>query len=186
MASIAASVAWWARTEPGRTALVYQDQSITYAELQRRIEAAAGPICAQGVQPGQVVALLMKNSAAFLELALAVIHAGAVLLPINYRLGAEEVAYILDHAGARLLFVDEELMSSTTGCSVPCVVLDSPAQADSRRLVGDAQPQSHAHQVGPADLYRLMYTSGTTDRPKGVMHTHANAMWKNIDHIAAL
>lgn len=186
MASIAASVAWWARTEPGRTALVYQDQSITYAELQRRIEAAAGLICAQGVQPGQVVALLMKNSAAFLELALAVIHAGAVLLPINYRLGAEEVAYILDHAGARLLFVDEELMSSTTGCSVPCVVLDSPAQADSRRLVGDAQPQSHAHQVGPADLYRLMYTSGTTDRPKGVMHTHANAMWKNIDHIAAL
>ena len=91
MVSLSASVAWWARTEPDRTALVYANQRVSYGDLQDRVEAAAGLLAAQGIRPGDVVALLMKNSAAFIELALAVSHAGAVLLPINYRLGADEV-----------------------------------------------------------------------------------------------
>lgn len=186
MASVTDSVTWWARTEPGRTALVYQGQRIGYGELQRRVAALAGLLAARGVRPGDRVALLMKNSAAFLELALAVTHAGAVLLPINYRLGADEVAYIVEHAGAVLLFVDDELQAGARGCTRPVEVVDAAAQADGSRLAAGCTPLPVAHAARPDDLYRLMYTSGTTDRPKGVMHTHANAMWKNLDHIAAL
>lgn len=186
MTSIAASVAWWARTQPGRTALVYQGQNISYSELQRRVEAVAGLIASRGVQPGQVVALLMKNSAAFIELALAITRAGAVLLPINYRLGTEEVAYIVNHAEARLIFVDDELQASVADCVVPCIVVDETAQADSSYLAVGIPPMATAHAVRLDDLYRLMYTSGTTDRPKGVMHTHSSEMWKILDHITAL
>ncbi len=184
MVALSDSVAWWARTEPQRTALVYDGQRVSYGELQRRVASGAGLLADRGVKPGQVVALLMKNSAAFIELALAVSHAGAVLLPVNYRLGAEEVAYIVGHAGAVLMFVDEELQASAGGCEV--VVVDAAAQADSSRLAAGTTPSACAHPSHPDDLYRLMYTSGTTDRPKGVMHTHANAAWKNLDHIAAL
>jgi fatty-acyl-CoA synthase len=185
MVSLSASVAWWARTEPQRTALVCGGQRVSYAQLQRRIAAASGLLAAHGLRPGEVVALLMKNSPAFIELALAASHAGAVLLPINYRLGADEVAYIVGHAGAKLLFVDAEFQSAASGCAA-AIVLDAQAQADSSLLCAGIAPNDQAHTGRPDDLYRLMYTSGTTDRPKGVMHSHANVAWKNLDHITAL
>lgn len=184
MVSITASVAWWARTEPQRLALVYAGQRLSYADLQQRVEHAAALLCARGIGAGDVVALLMKNSAAFLELSLAIAHVGAVLLPVNYRLGADEVGYIAGHAGVKLLFADEELGSSVPeGMAV--LWLDAQAQADSRALAPPgAVPAPHAPQAD--DLCRLMYTSGTTDRPKGVMHSYANMAWKCLDHITAL
>ena len=185
MVSLSASVTWWARTEPQRTAMTYRDHRISYAELRRRTAAGAGLLAARGVQPGDVVALLMKNSAAFVELALAVSHAGAVLLPINYRLGAEEVAYIAGHAGAKLMFVDDELLDAAKGCDA-IIALDETAQADSSVLAKGCAPREQPHASVPADLFRLMYTSGTTDRPKGVMHTYENYAWKCLDHMTAL
>lgn len=185
--SITASVAWWARTEPARDALIYQGQRIPFGELQARVEQAAGLMASRGIAAGDVVALLMKNSAAFLELALAVTHAGGVLLPINYRLGAEEVGYILGHAGVKLLFADAEF-EAAAGRRVPTILLDEAAQRDSRALSGQAGTaplRDPVHRL-PHDLYRLMYTSGTTDRPKGVMHSFDNMAWKCMDHVAAL
>ena len=79
MVSLVSSVDWWARTEPARTALTYLDQRLSYADLQRRVVALTGLLAARGVRPGDVVALLMKNSAAFIELSLAVSRAGATL-----------------------------------------------------------------------------------------------------------
>jgi fatty-acyl-CoA synthase len=184
MVGLNASVAWWARTEPAREALVYSGTRVTYGQLQERVERGAGLLAAHGVKPGDVVALLMKNSAAFIELSLAVSHLGAVLLPINYRLGAEEVAYILHHAAAVLLLCDEELLASAAGARK--IVVTAAAQDDSRVLGEAVEPVRAAHPARPDDLYRLMYTSGTTDRPKGVIHSHANAAWKAMDHIAAL
>src|SRR5690606_845901 len=99
MVSVTANVAWWARTQPERLALVYDRQRLTYADLQQRVVQAAAMLHSHGVVAGEVVALLMKNSAAFLELSLAIPHVGAVLLPVNYRLGVEEVNYIAGHAG---------------------------------------------------------------------------------------
>jgi fatty-acyl-CoA synthase len=184
MVGLNANVAWWARTEPEREALVFGQQRITFGQLQERVELAAGLLAANGVKPGDVVALLMKNSAAFIELSLAISHAGAVLLPINYRLGADEVAYIVGHAGAVLLFCDEELGGSAG--QTRCIVVTDAAQGDSRVLARGCEALRVVHPARPDDLYRLMYTSGTTDRPKGVMHTYSNAAWKCVDHVAAL
>ncbi len=184
MVSLSASVAWWARTQPDRTALVYGEQRVSYGELQDRVERAAGLLRRREVGSGQVVALLMKNSAAFVELALAVSHVGAVLLPVNYRLGTQEVAYILEHSGAVLLLCDEELQGAAG--AFPHIVVHAAAQQDSRVLSAGGEPCRDPHVAAPDDLYRLMYTSGTTDMPKGVMHTYANVAWKNADHIAAL
>ncbi len=184
MVSLNTAVRYWAERSPQRIALVYAEQQISYGELDQRVQHVAGLLASRGIGKGEVVALLMKNSAAFIELALAIGHLGAILLPINYRLGKDEVDYILDHAGARLLVVDEEF-SHLAGVFTQVLRVGADAQSDSRAL-GAASPRVHGEPMQPQDLFRLMYTSGTTDRPKGVMHSYQNYHWKCLDHISAL
>ena len=185
MVALSASVCHHARVSPDRLALVYGRERISYAALVERLQAAAGLLAARGIAKGDVVAVLMKNSAAFIELALAASHIGAVLLPINFRLAAEEVAYILEHAGAKLLFVDEELAASAGGFAAK-IPVDTAAQCDSRLLAEGSRPVMHGAALVPGDMFRLMYTSGTTDRPKGVIHSYENYYWKCLDHIVTL
>jgi fatty-acyl-CoA synthase len=185
MVSLSASVSWWARTQPQRAALIYRNRHLSYAELEQRAALGAGLLRNHGVQPGDVVALLMKNSSAFIELALAISYAGAVMLPINYRLGADEVAYIASHAGAKLMFVDEEFLAAAKFGGI-VIAVDEAAQSNSAVLAAGISRCEQAHASNPDALFRLMYTSGTTDRPKGVMHTYENYIWKCLDHIAAL
>ncbi|XAH22371.1 AMP-binding protein [Xylophilus sp. GW821-FHT01B05] len=185
MLSLSASVLFHARATPQRLAIVYGPERVTYAALGERIHACARLLRARGIAPGDVVGLLMKNSSAFLELSLAVSHVGAVLLPLNYRLAADEVSYILGHAQARLLFVDEELTASAQGFAAT-IVVDENAQSDASTLAPPGNEAVPAHENTPDTLYRLMYTSGTTDRPKGVMHTYGNFYWKSLDHMIAL
>jgi fatty-acyl-CoA synthase len=184
MVALSSFIRFHAQRTPAQAAVVYGEARITYGELRQRIGTTAGWLAGRGIGPGDLVALLMKNSPAFLELTFAISHLGAVSLPINYRLAAEEVGYILENAGARLLLCDEELAAAAAG--LPNVVLvGAQAQADSRRLAESAAPAA-MHAARPDDLFRLMYTSGTTDRPKGVMHTYANFYWKSADHLVAL
>jgi fatty-acyl-CoA synthase len=184
MVSLSSSVAWWARTEPFRTAMTYGGLEISYADLHERVQGAAGLLRDSGIGPGDIVALLMKNSAAFVEFTLAISHLGAVILPVNYRLGTDEVDYILTHSGAKLLLHDEEFAGP--GGSAQTMAVGIEAQSDTRVLAAGHEPCTQAHPSKPEDLYRLMYTSGTTDRPKGVMHTYDNVAWKSFDHITAL
>src|SRR5215470_15893239 len=109
MVALSSFIRFHAQRTPAQVALIYGEDRIAYAELMRRIETTAGWLAAQAIGPGDVVALLMKNSPAFLELTFAISHLGAVSLPINYRLAADEIGYILDNAGARLLIGDQEL-----------------------------------------------------------------------------
>lgn len=185
MVNLSAAILRWARAEPTRPSLMYRDQRLGYGELAARVAATAGSLRARGIGDGDIVALLMKNSAGFIELALAVSHLGAVLLPINYRLGADEVEYIVGHAGVKLLLADEELRELAGGFG-NVVFVDEAAQSDSRRLGPVAEPVWEPQVRRAEDLFRLMYTSGTTDRPKGVIHSYANYHWKCLDHIAVL
>lgn len=185
MVSLSESVAWWARTEPERIAVVYGAERLTYARLNQRVSAVAGLLMTYDIKPGDIVALLMKNSAAFIEISLAVSQLGAVLLPINYRLSKDEVAYIAGHAGAKLMFADAELLAFASGCE-RVVTVDEAAQADSSCLAANLTAWAHTHPSQPDNLFRLMYTSGTTDRPKGVMHSYDNYAWKSLDHITVL
>ena len=184
MVNLSSFIRYHATRTPHRLAIVYQDRRITFAELYERIEKAAGYLAARGVGPNDVVAVLMKNSAAFLEIAFAVSHLGAVFLPINFRLAADEVEYIVGNAQAKLLFADAEFAAAVKNIAA-AILLDEPAQIDTATFAADA-PAAPMHVRRPDELFRLMYTSGTTDRPKGVMHTYSNFYWKCMDHVIAL
>jgi fatty-acyl-CoA synthase len=184
MINLSSFIGFHARRTPDRCALKYRGEDISYAALDHRIRRVAGWLVRRGIGPGDVVAALMKNSTAFLELAFATSHIGAVFLPINYRLSTDEVGYIGENSGARLLVADEELAGIAAG-DIPVVLLDEAAQASATRLAGDCEP-APMHPRQPGDLMRLMYTSGTTDRPKGVMLTYENMYWKSADQTLVL
>jgi acyl-CoA synthetase (AMP-forming)/AMP-acid ligase II len=184
MVNLSSFIRFHAARSPERIAVVFQDQRISYAELMRRIERTAGYLAAQGIGPDDVVAVMMKNSVAFLEIAFATSHLGAVFLPINFRLAADEVEYIAANAGAKLVLADAEFAAAVANLPAT-VLLDDAAQADTTTLSGK-YPPAPMQVRRPNDLFRLMYTSGTTDRPKGVMHTYDNFYWKSIDHVIAL
>ena len=185
MVNLSAFINYHARLTPDRLALIYDDQRVTYGELAARIGRLAALLVHEGITPGDVVAVFMKNSAAFLEIAFAVSHVGGVLLPINFRLAAAEARYITENAAAKLVFADAEFETQTAGLG-RVIHLDAQAQKNSSRLVPARLPPPPAAARKPEDLFRLMYTSGTTDRPKGVMHSYDNFYWKNMEHIAAL
>src|SRR5262245_60417054 len=184
MINLSSFIAFHARRTPDRTALKYRGEEISFATFDDRIRKVAGWLAAREINRGDVVAVLMKNSTAFLELVFATSHIGAVFLPINYRLSADEVGYIVGNSGARLLIADEEFAEIANG-GAPTVLLDEVAQSGVTNLAPDiARAPIHVRQ--PRDLMRLMYTSGTTDRPKGVMLSYENVYWKSADQTLAL
>jgi fatty-acyl-CoA synthase len=184
MINLSSFIAFHARRTPERCALKYRGEEISYAAFDERIRSVGGWLSSVGIGPNDVIAVLMKNSAAFLDIAFAASHIGAIFLPINYRLASDEIAYIVENAGARVLIADEELGATAAG-PAPIVLVNVAAQADATRLATNVTPAT-AHPRLPSDLMRLMYTSGTTDRPKGVMLTYENFYWKSADQVLVL
>ncbi|MDX5360230.1 MAG: AMP-binding protein [Alphaproteobacteria bacterium] len=185
MVNLSAFIRNHAFRTPDALAIVYGTTRITYGDLWDRVQHLAAWLKAQGVGPDDVVAAFMKNSAAFLELSFAVSHLGGIFLPINYRLARDEAAYIIGDAGAKVVVADAEFADVVEGAP-RLALLDAAAQADVRTFTGTGRPAPEMHPRKPEDLFRLMYTSGTTDRPKGVMHTYDNYYWKCMDHVIAL
>jgi len=186
MINLSAFIDYHARRMPDRPALIYDDAAISYADLLDRTRKTARILASHGVQAGDIVAVFMKNSAAFIEIAFAASHIGAVFLPINFRLSGEECAYIVAHAGAKLLFADAEFATVAGQADVALIILYEPAQQDMRTQFRPDMPAVPMALREPRDLVRLMYTSGTTDRPKGVMHSYENLYWKCMSHVSAL
>ena len=187
-------LAYHAARTPDKAITVFDGEATTYREMAERVAATAGGLAEHGVGRGDVVALLSYNCPEFLEAVFAANHLGAVAMPINWRLAAPEVRYILEHSGARALVCDEPLVGladeATDGIErtlVRACVCGAPAAGWTS--LGELRNTSHRPPPVPVegdDLHRLMYTSGTTGRPKGVMITHANLAWKNLAHIVEL
>ena len=188
MANLTEFIAFHATRAPSRTALIYRDREISYGDLMARAEAGAAWLERIGVRPGDVVALWMKNSAAFIDLVLAISHRGAVALPLNYRLAVNEITYILADAGAKVLIADDEFADQAGPLEREAIerlyLLNRTAQADIRAFAGNGR--SRPARRKPGDLMRLVYTSGTTSRPKGVIHAYDQFYWKHISFIAPL
>ena len=152
--------------------------TVTYAEMYDRARGMAHALDAMGVGPGERVAIVSPNSARFLTSFFGVSGFGRVLVPINFRLNADEVAYIVEHSGATALLVDPELDEPLSGVRTNVrVVLDGTADA---ALFAPAAPGSGPELFeGDEDFTcSINYTSGTTARPKGVELTHRNC-WLN-------
>lgn len=187
MQNISRYVEHHARVRPESDAVIFNDQRISWSELQRRVIETSAGLANEGVVAGVIVALVMKNSAAFIELVYAISRLGGVALLVNYRLSAEEATYITNHAGAALIVADDELIHLTATAGLKVIALDAQAQSRAALAFGTSNAES-APSAGRAggDLFRLMYTSGTTDRPKGVTHSYDNFYWKCFDHIVIL
>jgi fatty-acyl-CoA synthase len=176
---------------PDKVMTIFEGTATTYREMDDRVAAMAGGLADHGVGPGDVVAILSYNCPEFLEALFAANVLGAIAMPINWRLAAPEVRYILGHSGARALVCDASLLllanEATDGLPDALVrVSISPVADRAWMFLGDLRAGSTARRPVAAaadDVHRLMYTSGTTGRPKGVMLTHANLAWKNLAHI---
>jgi fatty-acyl-CoA synthase len=152
--------------------------NISYAELDARARGLALALEAMGVGPGERVAVVSPNSARFLVAFFGVSGYGRVLVPINFRLNAEEVGYIVEHSGARVLLVDPELDGALAGVEAKVrVVLDGVQDAE---LFAPAPPGAMPApwEADEDATCSINYTSGTTARPKGVRLTHRNC-WLN-------
>jgi len=174
---------------PTGEALVYGELRLDWQTLEARVLHLAAALGGRGVGEGDIVAVMMKNSPAFIELIYAISHLGAVILPLNFRLSAQEVGYIANHAGAIMIVADDVFQEQAAGAGLPLVVLDTAGQMDIGAVllgIADGRQSVEPAPRGRDDIFRLMYTSGTTSRPKGVVHSYDNFYWKCFDHTLSL
>ncbi|WP_200301177.1 o-succinylbenzoate--CoA ligase [Streptomyces adelaidensis] len=171
-----------ARKTPGRTALIHGDTSITYAELCERTARLAHALRTSGVHRGDRIAYLGPNHPSYLETLFAAGTVGAVFVPLNTRLAGPEIAYQLADSGAKALVY----ASGFTG-----LVAGLPGNSDVRTyvevgteyeaLLAGADDEPIDQPVTADDTCIIMYTSGTTGRPKGAMLTHGNIIWNAVN-----
>jgi fatty-acyl-CoA synthase len=160
---------------PDKVAVVHGERRFTYRELEDRVNRLASALRGAGIQPGDRVAFLAPNIPALLEAHYGVPASGAVLVAINTRLARAEVADILEHCGARLVFCDFELVELVDGLGLDVVRIDDTGQPDDpyEQFLAGGSPDPVDFVVDDEeDVISINYTSGTTGRPKGVMYTH--------------
>ena len=167
-----------ARNYPDRLAMTDHSREVTFAELAGEANAVANALEDLGVDAGDRVALYLPNSVAFVTTYLGTMKRGAVPFPINMRFQGEEVRYVLEDSGAVAVVTHGQFEDVVADLDVPTlehlVVADGDRGHSFRELVGAADPEYDAHPRKEDELAELVYTSGTTGRPKGVKHTHRN------------
>lgn len=185
-----------ARKYPDREAIVYPRKGLrwTYAEFNYRVNRFANALIDLGVEPGDRVSLFMHNSAEFAVAVYAIGRAGAVLNPVNYRLAEGELTYVLNDAESDVLLYEEETRGTVAGATqsgdgLPVerfVYVDDDrydvpdGAAGFHALLADADEAAPTVEVESGDPYVIVYTSGTTGRPKGVVHSHEDATYHNM------
>ncbi len=174
-----------ARKIPDATALRFNGSGRTYRELDDRVTRLANALTRRGVQRGDRVAVLGMNSLEVVESYLAATRLGGICVPINFRLVAEEIAYALNDSGATAAIVDTPLsgLLAKARAKAPgvhtCLVIggaDGEGTEDFETAIRDADPEFHDLLLDEHDGAYIMYTSGTTGRPKGAVLTHYNLM----------
>ena len=169
-----------ARKTPNRSALIHDDRVTTYAELDDRVNRLADVLRRRGVRRGDRVAYLGPNHPAYLETLFAAGLIGAVFVPLNTRLTVPELRHQLDDSGSTLLLTARCPVADHDDLGEAVEILRAEGAEYEAALAG-AVPEHHDETVGPDDLCLIMYTSGTTGRPKGAMLTHGNMTWNCVN-----
>ena len=192
------NIAWWvqrwAELHPKKTAIIFKDEKITYFELNVRANRASSWLQSLGIEKGDRVAAMLNNCPEFIELFLACARIGAIFVPLNFRLAAAELEYLLKNSRPRLFVFGQEFTDTVKKLDVkntrPSVLLSSvgktPADAEILDYITasadfDNQKPFLTQSLGPADPEEpqvIMYTSGTTGRPKGAVLSHRKTFFQ--------
>ena len=176
------------RLHGAREGVVDGDLRLTYEQFFDRCDRWSSALQGLDVRQGDRVATIAPNTHAQLEAFYAVPQIGAVLVPVNYRLTADDFVYIVNHSGASVVCVDQDYLDTVDGVrdQMPDVTHFVALRGardgwlDYEAAIAAASPEFARPEIGERDLLTINYTSGTTARPKGVMITHRNAAMNTI------
>jgi long-chain acyl-CoA synthetase len=164
-----------ARRHPERPALRLEGTVITYAEFDEATARVAGLLRERGLGPGDRVGIMLPNVPEFAVAYYGVLRAGGVVVPMNLLLKRREVAFYLGDSQAKLIFawhaMAEEALDGAEQAGAACIVVEPSEFA---RLVASAEPADEIAERAAGDTAVILYTSGTTGKPKGAQLTHAN------------
>ncbi len=167
---------------PARRALVQEGQALSYAELDARMDRVAAALQRDGVLPGEVIAICAGTSIAYAVSYLGALRAGVVVAPLAPGATAESLAGMLHDAGARLLFTDRGVAETlgSHAASVPRIALDeSAAGSPWTSWLGPDPARPQAVQVDAPWPFNIIYSSGTTGQPKGIVQPHG-MRWAHV------
>lgn len=182
-------IAYWAEHKPDAEAMTYFDRTWTWAQWNDRVRRLAGALTDFGIKRGDVVAFLDKNHPACVELTFAAASLGAANAIFNFRLAGDELDYVINDSGAKVLIVGTELKPVIDKIGdklahVEHIIEITPAGGDGdgyEALLAGATPVGRLPDVEPDDVAIIMYSSGTTGRPKGVELTQANIIAHTVN-----
>ena len=165
-----------ASRRPEHPALRLDDRAVSFAELDRAARGVATSLRGRGIEPGDRVALLIPNVPEFTIAYFGILYAGCTVVPLNVLLSAPEVTYHLEDSGAKLLFAHplfvKPASEGAAGAGVPCL----EASPDGIAELAGGDPLGALESTLATDTAVILYTSGTTGKPKGAELTHANLL----------
>ncbi|BBX18221.1 class I adenylate-forming enzyme family protein [Mycolicibacterium duvalii] len=169
-----------ARRYPDKRALVDADRVHTWTQVDERARRLAGYLAGQGLEPGDRVMVIARNCIEWPEISFGLAKAGLIAVPVNIRLAPDEVAHVRDDCGARAVIVHADHLDKFTGelANLPVVLTIGP---EYETALWATDPEPPRLDVNPDDVAVILYTSGTTGRAKGVMHTHRSLLYQAAD-----
>ncbi len=179
-----------------KRALAFQGQEFTYAEMNGRVNRLANALSSRGFKKGDHIAVLLFNCPQFLEAYFALAKLGIVMIPLNFRLHGKELEYIINDSEAKALLFGEAFRE-TIGSIQPglprirdfiLIGRETPAKIIAyEELIAQSSPaEPDTPEIHLEDHQLIFYTSGTTGRPKGAIHTHESTLWNSADQIISL
>src|ERR1700761_7810577 len=190
MPTIPGSLRSTARRVPDAPALAFEGQRSTYAELDAAVDRTACALAGLGLRKGDRFALMAVNSDRFVLAFYAAMRCGAIVVPINPASAPPEIAYLLEDSGAAV-FAFDPAVATTVATALetvkpPVAVALGPAEGfqDLTELAAAAPAQEMPDTVAEADDAMILYTSGTTGRPKGALFDHHRVLWTGFNCVA--